>query len=276
MSISKIHARTVYDSRWNPTVEVEITTENGIFRSIVPSGTSTGSKEAVELRDGDMTKWLGKGVTKAVANVNDVIRPVCAKSFSEASRIGSETYHHLKSLAKKKYGASASNVGDKCGVAPNIDTPKEVLDLIVTAIKEAGHYGKIKIAIDSAPSVFYKNGKYDLDCKNPNSKSEAHLNSAELGQMYQSLLKKYPLISLEYPFSEDDWAAWRKVIKDCPVQVIADDITCTNSTIIKKAIQDSIADTLLLKVNQIGTLTESLLAASEAFEADWGVMLSHR
>ena len=261
---TKVHARSVYDSRGNPTVEVDLTTEKGLFRAIVPSGASTGIHEALELRDGDKSKWLGKGVLKAVANVNDIIAPALVNAkidvddqakvdefllsldgtpnksklganailgvslaaanaaaasqgiplyqhianiskakkgkfvlpvpfqnvlnggshaggalafqefmivpsgvdtFSEAMRIGSEVYHNLKSLAKKTYGQSAGNVGDEGGVAPDIKTPKEALDLIVTAIEQAGHTGKVNIAMDVASSEFYKDGKYDLDFK---------------------------------------------------------------------------------------------------------------
>ncbi|CAL9732693.1 hypothetical protein MOUN0_O03774 [Monosporozyma unispora] len=375
MAISKIHSRYVYDSRGNPTVEVELTTENGTFRGIVPSGASTGIHEALELRDGDKSKWLGKGVLKAVSNVNDIIAPaliksnidvkdqkavddflikldgtpnksklganailgvsiaasragaaekgiplyqhiaelsgsstkpyvmpvpflnvlnggahaggslafqefmlapIGAKSFAEALRLGSEVYHHLKSLAKKRYGSSAGNVGDEGGVAPNLETPEEALDLIVDAIREAGHQDKVKIAIDSAPSAFFKDGKYDLDFKNPKSDSSKWLTGKQLAELYHKLLKEYPIISLEDPFAEDDWDAWTYFFKDCPVQVIADDLTVTNPIRISQAIEKKTADTLLLKVNQIGTLSESFKSANMSYDADWGVQVSHR
>ncbi|KAF1730274.1 Enolase [Beauveria bassiana] len=267
MAITKVHARSVYDSRGNPTVEVDLVTETGLHRAIVPSGASTGQHEAVELRDGDKAKWAGKGVTQAVANVNTVIGPALIKenldvkdqskvdeflnsldgtpnkgklganailgvslavakagaaekgvplyahisdlagtkkpyvlpvpfmnvlnggshaggrlafqefmivpseaaSFTEAMRQGAEVYQKLKSLAKKKYGQSAGNVGDEGGVAPDIQTADEALDLIVESIEQAGYTGKIKIAMDVASSEFYKTEekKYDLDFKNP-------------------------------------------------------------------------------------------------------------
>ncbi|SCV02054.1 LAME_0G20252g1_1 [Lachancea meyersii CBS 8951] len=375
MTISKIHARSVYDSRGNPTVEVEITTEKGLFRSIVPSGASTGAHEANELRDGDKSKWMGKGVLTAVANVNNIIAPALIKSnvdvkdqsavdelllsldgtpnktklganailgvslaaskaaaaeknvplykhlaeisgaksdsfvlpvpclnvlnggshaggalalqefmvvptgadsFSEALRIGSEVYHNLKSLAKKKYGSSAGNVGDEGGVAPNLQTAEEALDLIVEAIKVAGHEGKVNIALDPASSEFYKDGKYDLDFKNPNSDKSKWLTGVQLADMYASLVKKYPIISIEDPFAEDDWEAWSHYFKTAGVQIVADDLTVTNRIRIKTAIEKKAADALLLKVNQIGTLTESIQAANDAYAAGWGVKVSHR
>lgn len=372
--VTKCFARTVYDSRGNPTVEVEITTDKGLFRTIVPSGASTGIHEALELRDGDKSKWLGKGVTKAVNNVNEIIAPAIIKekipvteqlkydeflialdgtpnkgklganailgvslavakaaaaqeglplyayiskisgskapyvmpvpfmnvvnggshaggslafqefmiaptgasSFSEALRMGSEVYHHLKSLAKKEYGQSAANVGDEGGVAPDISTPQEALDLIMQAIKAAGYEGLIDIAMDSASSEFFKNGKYDLDYKNPNSDGSKAITGNELGDLYAELLKKYPIVSLEDPFAEDDWESWTSNFPKFPVQIVADDLTVTNPQRIKTAIEKKAASSLLLKVNQIGTLSESIQAAKDSFNAGWSVMVSHR
>lgn len=376
MAITKLYSRYVYDSRGKPTVEVELTTEKGVFRAIVPSGATTGVHEALELRDNDKSRWMGKGVLKAVANVNDIIAPaitkvtldvrdqkavdkflidldgtenksklganailgvslaaaragaaaknvplyyhlaeisghstskfvlpvpffnvlnggnhaggslaiqefkvapVGAKNFHEALEMGSEVYHHLKSLAMKKYGSSAGNVGDEGGVAPDIDTAEEALDLIVAAIKNAGHEGKVMIGLDSASSEFYKNGKYDLDFKNSKSDPKNFLTGQQLAEYYHSLLKKYPMIiSLEDPFAEDDWQAWTDFFKTCPVQVIADDLTVTNPKRIRTAIDKDAADCLLLKVNQIGTLSESIEACNMAYKANWGVMVSHR
>ncbi|SCU86488.1 LANO_0C08152g1_1 [Lachancea nothofagi CBS 11611] len=375
MAISKIHARSVYDSRGNPTVEVEMTTGKGMFRSIVPSGASTGVHEANEMRDNDKSKWMGKGVLKAVANVNNVIAPALikanldvtdqaavdelllsldgtanktklganailgvsmaaanaaaaeknvplyqhlvdisgaksspyvlpvpflnvlnggshaggalalqefmiaptgAETFSEALRMGSEVYHNLKSLTKKRYGASAGNVGDEGGVAPNIQTADEALDLIVDAIKAAGYEGKVQIALDCASSEFYKDGKYDLDFKNPDSDKSKWLSGSQLADLYTSLVKKYPIVSIEDPFAEDDWEAWTHYYKNAGVQIVADDLTVTNPLRIKTAIEKKCADALLLKVNQIGTLTESIKAANDSFAAGWGVMVSHR
>lgn len=375
MAISKVYARSVYDSRGNPTVEVELTTEKGLFRAIVPSGASTGIHEALEMRDEDKSKWLGKGVMNAVANVNNIIAPAVvkanldvvnqkafddflinldgtanksklganailgvslavaraaaaeknvplyrhladissqstdnyvlpvpflnvlnggshaggalalqefmiaptgAKSFSEALRIGSEVYHNLKSLTKKRYGASAGNVGDEGGVAPNIQTAEEALDLIVDAIKAAGHEGKIQIGLDCASSEFFKDGMYDLDFKNPESDKSKWLTGEQLADLYHSLMKKYPIVSIEDPFAEDDWEAWSHFYKTAGIQIVADDLTVTNPKRIATAIEKKSADALLLKVNQIGTLSESIKAAQDSYAANWGVMVSHR
>ncbi|AWU76096.1 enolase [Pichia kudriavzevii] len=373
-TVTKVFARSVYDSRGNPTVEVELTTAEGVFRTIVPSGASTGVHEALELRDGDKSKWLGKGVTKAVDNVNKIIAPALveakipvteqlkidqflinldgtpnkgklganailgvslavakaaaayekvplyqyihkisgskdayvlpvpfmnvvnggshaggslafqefmiaptgAESFSEALRMGSEVYHHLKSLTKKTYGQSAGNVGDEGGVAPDIHTPQEALDLIMSAIKAAGYEGKIDIAMDSASSEFYKNGKYDLAYKDPNSDGSKAITGSQLGDLYAELCKNYPIVSLEDPFAEDDWETWTNNFEKLPVQIVADDLTVTNPQRIKTAIEKKAASALLLKVNQIGTLSESIQAANDSFAAGWGVMVSHR
>ena len=375
MSVTKVHARTVYDSRGNPTVEVEVYTKDGMFRAIVPSGASTGSHEALELRDGDKSKWEGKGVTKAVSNVNDIIgpklieskldvkdqkaidefmikldgtknksklganailgvslavaragaaakgvplyqhiaeladmkkepyvipcpffnvlnggvhaggnlalqefliAPVGAESFHEALRLGSEVYHKLKALAKKRIGSSAGNVGDEGGIAPSLSTPFEALDLIYDAIKEAGHEGKVKIAMDPASSEFFQGDKYDLDFKNPHPDAKNKLSGAQLGDYYKTILEKYPIVSLEDPFAEDNWEAWTNFFPKAGVQIIADDLTVTNPERIQTAIDKKTADCLLLKVNQIGSLTESINSAKLAYGAGWGVQVSHR
>ncbi|CAI4217014.1 unnamed protein product [Parascedosporium putredinis] len=359
MAITKIHARSVYDSRGNPTVEVDVVTDNGLHRAIVPSGASTGQHEACELRDGDKSKWLGKGVTKAVENVNTIIGPALIKegidvkdqskvdeflinldgtpnktklganailgvslavakagaaekgvplyahvsdlagtkkpyvlpvpfmnvlnggshaggrlamqefmivpdeapTFSEAMRQGAEVYHALKGLAKKKYGQSAGNVGDEGGVAPDIQTAEEALDLITEAIEQAGYTGKVKIAMDVASSEFYKaeEKKYDLDFKNPESDPAKWLTYEQLADLYSGLAKKYPIVSIEDPFAEDDWEAWSYFYKTTD-----------------KAIELKASNALLLKVNQIGTLTESIQAAKDSYADNWGVMVSHR
>ncbi|KAA8895888.1 enolase/allergen Asp F 22 [Sphaerosporella brunnea] len=374
MPISKIHARSVYDSRGNPTVEVDVVTETGLHRAIVPSGASTGQHEAVELRDGDKTKWGGKGVLKAVSNVNDIIAPALIKenidvkdqvavdnflktldgtpnkgklganailgvslavakaaaaekgvplyahvsdlagtkkpyvlpvpfqnvlnggshaggrlafqefmivpstapTFSEAMRQGAEVYQILKSLAKKRYGQSAGNVGDEGGVAPDIQTPEEALDLITDAIAQAGYTGQIKIAMDVASSEFYKDGKYDLDFKNPDSDPSKWLTYQELADLYKRLAQKYPIVSIEDPFAEDDWEAWSYFYKTSDFQIVGDDLTVTNPERIKTAIEKKACNALLLKVNQIGTLSESIQAAKDSYAAGWGVMVSHR
>ncbi|KAK7752735.1 phosphopyruvate hydratase [Diatrype stigma] len=376
MAIKKIHARSVYDSRGNPTVEVDVVTETGLHRAIVPSGASTGQHEACELRDGDKTKWAGKGVLKAVDNVNSIIAPAviekdldvkdqsavdkflneldgtpnktklganailgvslavakagaaekgvplyahvsdlagtkkpyvlpvpfqnvlnggshaggrlafqefmivpsAAPTFSEALRQGAEVYHKLKALAKQKYGQSAGNVGDEGGVAPDIQTAVEALDLITEAIEQAGYTGKISIAMDVASSEFYKADvkKYDLDFKNPESDPTKWITYEELAALYSDLAKKYPIVSIEDPFAEDDWEAWSYFYKTQDIQIVGDDLTVTNPIRIKKAIELKAANALLLKVNQIGTLTESIQAAKDSYADGWGVMVSHR
>ncbi|KAJ4151350.1 hypothetical protein LMH87_012054 [Akanthomyces muscarius] len=376
MAITKVHARSVYDSRGNPTVEVDLVTETGLHRAIVPSGASTGQHEAVELRDGDKAKWAGKGVSQAVANVNTVIGPALIKenldvkdqskvdeflnsldgtankgklganailgvslavakagaaekgvplyahisdlagtkkpyvlpvpfmnvlnggshaggrlafqefmivpseapSFTEAMRQGAEVYQKLKSLAKKKYGQSAGNVGDEGGVAPDIQTADEALDLIMESIEQAGYAGKIKIAMDVASSEFYKTEekKYDLDFKNPESDPTKWLTYEQLAALYGDLCKKYPIVSIEDPFAEDDWEAWSYFYKTQDIQIVGDDLTVTNPLRIKKAIELKACNALLLKVNQIGTLTESIQAAKDSYADGWGVMVSHR
>ncbi|GAB7343932.1 hypothetical protein MBLNU457_1883t2 [Dothideomycetes sp. NU457] len=376
MPISKVHARSVYDSRGNPTVEVDLITESGLHRAIVPSGASTGSHEAVELRDGDKSKWGGKGVLQAVKNVNETIAPALLKanvdvkdqsavdkllidldgtpnkgklganailgvsmavakaaaaekrvplyvhisdlagtkkpyvlpvpfmnvlnggshaggrlafqefmivpsdapSFTEAMRWGSEVYQKLKSLAKKKYGQSAGNVGDEGGVAPDIQTAEEALELITDAIEQAGYTGKVKIAMDVASSEFYKADakKYDLDFKNPDSDKSKWVTYEQLADQYKQLASKYPIVSIEDPFAEDDWEAWSYFYKTSDFQLVGDDLTVTNPEFIKKAIEVKACNALLLKVNQIGTISEAIQAAKDAYGAGWGVMVSHR
>ena len=374
MTISKIHSRYVYDSRGNPTVEVELTTEHGTFRSIVPSGASTGIHEAVELRDGDKTKWGGKGVLKAVSNVNDIIgpavikanidvkdqkamdkflieldgtpnksklganallgvslatslaaaaekkiplyqhikelsntpgpyvlpvpfqnvlnggvhaggdlafqefmlAPIGASSFSEALRMNSEIYHILKNLAKEKYGQSAGNVGDEGGVAPDISTPEEALDLITAAIKKAGYEGIVYVGLDAASSEFFIDGKYRVDFKNPTDDESKHLTGKQLADLYVKLIKEYPLVFVEDPFAEDDWDSWTDFLPRVELPIVADDLTVTNPVRIRTAIEKKAASSLLLKVNQIGTLSESIEAAWTAYNAGWGVLVSHR
>jgi len=374
MTITEIHARSVYDSRGNPTVEVDVLTETGLHRAIVPSGASTGQHEAVELRDGDKSKWAGKGVLKAVENVNSVIAPAVVKknlnvkdqaavdaflnsldgsankgklganailgvslaiakaaaaekgvplyahvadlagtkkpyvlpvpfmnvinggshaggrlafqefmivpcsapTFTEAMRQGAEVYQILKSLTKKRYGQSAGNVGDEGGVAPDIQTPEEALDLITDAIEQAGYTGQIKIAMDVASSEFYREGKYDLDFKSPDSDPSKWLSYVQLADLYKKLAEKYPIVSIEDPFAEDDWEAWSHFFKTSNFQIVGDDLTVTNPERIKTAIEKKACNALLLKVNQIGTLTESIQAAKDSYAAGWGVMVSHR
>jgi len=193
-------------------------------------------------------------------------------------RQGSEVYQKLKTLAKKKYGQSAGNVGDEGGVAPDIQTAEEALDLITESIEAAGYTGQIKIAMDVASSEFYKTEekKYDLDFKNPDSDKSKWVTYEQLADQYRSLAKKYPIVSIEDPFAEDDWEAWSYFYKNTDFQLVGDDLTVTNPEFIKKAIETKACNALLLKVNQIGTITEAIQAAKDAYGAGWGVMVSHR
>jgi len=372
MPIKEIHARQIYDSRGNPTVEVDLKTELGIFRAAVPSGASTGIYEALELRDKADT-WHGKGVTKAVNNVNNIIAPelvkasvdpteqekidemmlkldgtdnknslganailgvsmaVCkagaaakrvplyrhiadlagvkdvvmpvpalnvinggshagnklamqefmvlptgATCFSEAMRMGSELYHHLKGIIKKKYGLDATAVGDEGGFAPNFQNNGEALELLVEAIKKSGYEGKIKIGMDIAASEFFKNGKYDLDFKNPESKEADWISSDELGEMYKGFIKDYPVVSIEDPYDQDDWEGYTKLTGDTEIQIVGDDLLVTNPKRIQTAIDKKACNALLLKVNQIGSVTESIRAHQMAKDQGWGTMVSHR
>ncbi|KAM0755013.1 enolase [Meredithblackwellia eburnea MCA 4105] len=374
MAISKVVARQIWDSRGNPTVEVDVVTETGLHRAAVPSGASTGVHEAVELRDGDKTKYGGKGVHKAVANVNDVIAPALiksgidikdqaaiddflikldgtpnkgklganailgvsiavakaaaaekkvplyqhfadlagvkgpfvlptpsfnvinggshagnalafqefmilptgAKDFNEAMQMGTETYHALKGVIKAKYGIDATNVGDEGGFAPNVAGAEESLDILTEAIKKAGYAGKVQIGLDVASSEFYKDGKYDLDFKNPKSDPSKWLTGVELSEVYASYTSKYDIISIEDPFDQDDWEAWSHFTKTSSIQIVGDDLTVTNPLRIQTAIEKKACNGLLLKINQIGTITESIKAAQLSQSDGWGVMVSHR
>ncbi|KAJ9097432.1 hypothetical protein QFC19_006802 [Naganishia cerealis] len=374
MSITKVHARQIFDSRGNPTVEVDVHTAKGRFRSQVPSGASTGVHEAVELRDGDKTAYVGKGVFKAVANVNDIIAqelinsglnvtqqkeiddllikldgtpnkgklganailgvsmavseagavekgvplyqhlaelagvkapyvlptpsfnvinggshagnglafqefmilPTGASSFTEAMKMGTEVYHALKGIIKKQYGLADTAIGDEGGFAPSVKGAEDSLELLVEAIKAAGHEGKITIALDVASSEFYKDGKYDLDFKNPNSDPSKWLTGEQLGQHYHDLMAKYPIVSIEDPFDQDDWEAWSKFTAEGKAQTVGDDLTVTNPLRIKTAIEKKACNGLLLKINQIGTISESIQAVQLAQSGDWGIMTSHR
>jgi enolase len=377
MSVTKVHARAIYDSRGNPTVEVDLSTDKGIFRAAVPSGASTGIHEALEMRDGDKKVHLGKGVLKAVDNVNKVIAPalissgvsvvdqaavdnlmlkldgtenksklganailgvslaaakagavhkgvplyrhladlagtkevilpvpafnvinggshagnklamqefmllpVGAKSFSEAMRMGAEVYHHLKSEIKSRYGLDATAVGDEGGFAPNILDNKEALNLLTSAIEKAGYTGKIKIGMDIAASEFAKDvdkaKKYDLDFKNPNSDQSKWLTGPALESLYQEMIKEYPIESIEDAFDQDDWENWSRFMANTKIQIVGDDLTVTNPKRIKTAIEKKACNCLLLKVNQIGSVTESIEAARLSRANGWGVMVSHR
>ena len=368
--IKKIHGREVLDSRGNPTVEAEVTTSNGVFRAIAPSGASTGIHEALELRDNDKKRYLGKGVLKACSNIDKkiskvlvgksekdqakidnlmlkldgtknksklganailavsiavckagasyyhlplyryiaeiagvkkfvlpvpsfnvinggmhagnalpmqefMINPIGAKSFSEALRMGSETYHYLKQIIKKKFGQDAINVGDEGGFAPDIKNPKQGLELLKAAIKMAGYTSKIKIGMDVAASEFYSKGKYDLGFK---TKKRDYKTGKEMIKLFKNYIKKFDLITIEDPFDQDDWETYSNFTKEVgrKVEIIGDDLLVTNPDRIATAIEKKACNGLLLKVNQIGSVTESIMACQLAKEAGWGIMVSHR
>ncbi len=359
-TIEHIHAREILDSRGNPTVEVDVFTENGFGRASVPSGASTGTNEALELRDKDK-RYLGKGVLKAVKNVNTeitevligrdvrdqreidmamieldgtenksrlganailgvslavahaaadslgislyrylggtnaftlpvptmnvinggkhagnelaiqefMIQPGGANTFSEALRMGAETYHTLGAILAKKYGNSAVNVGYEGGYAPPLKNTTDALDALMDAIEEAGYNKKITIGLDSAASEFYKDGKYKVDGKK--------FSSSELVDFYADLVKTYPIMSIEDPFEEEafeDFAALTKKLKN--TIIIGDDLFVTNVKRLEQGIKMKAGNALLLKVNQIGTLSESFDAARLAQKNRFKVVVSHR
>jgi len=363
--IKAIKSREILDSRGNPTIEVDLKTDEGIFRAAVPSGASTGVHEALELRDKDK-RYNGRGVLTAVGNVNNIISkkiigmdpakqneidelmikldgtknksklganailgvsmavcragaeskkiqlyqhineifgkktlmrlpvpffnvinggkhagnqidfqeymiaPVKAKDFHEALRMGAETYAALKEILMKKYGKSAINVGDEGGFAPPLTKIEEPLQMIIEAISNAGYKQTIKIGMDVAASSFFKDGSYIVEGKK--------INSAQLTSKYESLSRSYPIISIEDPFDEesyDDFAELKKRIGRS-IQIVGDDLLVTNVERIREAIKRNSCSALLLKVNQIGTVTEALDAAKLAYDSKMQVMVSHR
>jgi enolase len=365
MKIHKINAREVLDSRGNPTVEADVTLNNGIVgRAIAPSGASTGQREALELRDGDKNRYLGKGVLNAVNFINTEINsalkdidisnqkiidqtmidldgtetksrlganailavslacakanaksqnqslfrsfnfsnsfqlpvpmmniinggehannsvdiqefmviPAGAPSFKEALRYGTEIFHHLKAVLEKK-GLNTA-VGDEGGFAPDLKSNEEALEVIIEAIKSAGYTpGKdIFIGIDAASSEFYKDGTYNL-------KSEGlKLTNTEFVDYLASWVKKYPIISIEDGMDENDWEGWEMLTHKLSnsVQLVGDDLFVTNSQILAKGIKNNIANSILIKVNQIGTLTETFDAMKMALDANYTCVMSHR
>ncbi len=368
--IETIYARQILDSRGNPTVEVDVITENGILgRAAVPSGASTGENEAVELRDGDKSKYLGKGVLKAVENVNEVIaeeliglsvfdqklidkimieldgtdtksklganailgvsmavakaaaeeldmplfryiggtnaatlpvpmmniinggshsdapiafqefmiRPVGAPTFSEALRMGAEIFHNLKKIIKDK-GLSTA-VGDEGGFAPNFSGgTEEALDSVLKAIETAGYKpgSDVTIALDCASSEFYVNGKYDYT-KFEGDKGKVRDKAEQVDYLAQ-LVDKYPIDSIEDGCDENDWEAWamltEKIGDKC--QLVGDDLLVTNVKFLKRAIDEKCGNSILIKVNQIGSLSETLDAIEMAHKAGWTTVVSHR
>ena len=365
MKIQKINAREVLDSRGNPTVEADVTLTNGIIgRAIVPSGASTGQREALELRDGDKNRYLGKGVLKAVNFINTEINsalqdlevsnqkmidqtmidldgtetksrlgansilavslacakanaksqnqslfrsfnfsnsfqlpvpmmniinggehannsvdiqefmiiPAGAPSFKEALRYGTEIFHHLKAVLDKK-GLNTA-VGDEGGFAPDLKSNEEALEVIIEAIKSAGYTpGKdIFIGIDAASSEFYKDGTYNL------SSEGLKLTNTEFVDYLAGWVKKYPIISIEDGMDENDWEGWEMLTHKFSnsVQLVGDDLFVTNSEILAKGIENNIANSILIKVNQIGTLTETFNAMKMAVDANYTCVMSHR
>jgi len=364
--IETIQAREILDSRGNPTVEVDVALTSGVTgRGAVPSGASTGAHEAVELRDGDKSRYIGKGVKKAVDNVNEVIAPeiegmivseqneidhqlrdldgtenksklganailgvslACAKaaaeihgiplyryiggsnakelpvpmmnilnggshadnnvdiqefmimpvgaeSFKEALRYGAEVFHNLKSVLKGK-GLNTA-VGDEGGFAPNLGSNEEALQVIITAIENAGYKpGKdIYIALDTASSEFYRDGTYVLEAEAKPEKS-----GSELIDYFADLVGKYPIISLEDGLAEDDWDSWIELTAKLgdKIQIVGDDLFVTNPKRLKRGIDLNICNSILIKVNQIGTLTETLDTIEMAKRAGYTCVISHR
>lgn len=209
-----------------------------------------------------------------------MILPVGASSFSEAMKMGAEVYHHLKIVIKKKYGQDATNVGDEGGFAPNIQENKEGLELLKVAIEKAGYTGKVVIGMDVAASEFFieKEKKYDLNFKEENNDGSQRISGDELIDLYKSFTVNFPIVSIEDPFDQDDWEHYSKFTQQIgeKVQIVGDDLLVTNPTRVGKAIKDLSCNALLLKVNQIGSVTESIEAVKMAKKAGWGVMTSHR
>jgi enolase len=207
-----------------------------------------------------------------------MLLPVGAKSFAEAMRMGAEVYQHLKKVIQAHYGQDATNVGDEGGFAPNIQSNEEGLQLCVQAIEKAGYTGKIKLGMDVAASEFFKDGKYDLDFKTANNDGSKVVTGEQLSKIYEDFVHKFPVISIEDPFDQDDWASYTaltaKLGKD--TQIVGDDLLVTNSKRIADGIAKKACNALLLKVNQIGSVSEAITAANDARKAGWSVMVSHR
>lgn len=208
-----------------------------------------------------------------------MLLPTGASSFSEAMQIGAECYHALKSVIKAKYGTDACNVGDEGGFAPNIKNNREGCELLMTAMEKAGHLGKVVIGMDVASSEFHtKDGMYDLDFKNKDSTGDEKLTPAQLGDYYMKMTEDFPIVSIEDAFDQDDWAGWIDFSSKVgeKVQTVGDDLTVTNIKRIERAAKDGACNALLLKVNQIGSVSESIAAVKLAKQSGWGVMSSHR
>jgi len=364
--IISVRAREILDSRGNPTLETDVFLDTGFKGSAaVPSGASTGSREALELRDGDSSRYLGKGVTQAVSNVNDIIAPeiigfdvrdqvaldrlligldgtenkgklganailsvsmaaakaaaieadlplfrylggvaACtlpvpmmnvlnggahadnnvdiqefmivpagAGSFKEALRMGAETFHHLKKVLKAK-GLNTS-VGDEGGFAPNLSSNEEAMEALIQAIEAASYKPgqDIFIALDAAATEFFKEGAYQLEAEKQPKKS-----ADELISFYESWASRYPLISLEDGMDEADWDGWKALTERLgnKIQIVGDDLFVTNTKILAEGIAKGVANSILIKLNQIGTVTETMEAINMAFKAGYTAVVSHR
>ncbi|EPS70951.1 enolase, partial [Genlisea aurea] len=206
-----------------------------------------------------------------------MILPVGADSFSQALQMGSEVYHILKGIIKKKYGQDACNVGDEGGFAPNVQDNREGLVLLMEAIQKSGYTDKIKIGMDVAASEFLtEDGKYDLDFKNRPNDGSRVVEASRLVDLYREFVGSFPIVSIEDPFDQDDWDSWAALRSSVGIQLVGDDLLVTNPKRIAEAIRKKACNALLLKVNQIGTVTESIQAALDSKAAGWGVMVSHR
>ena len=366
--INKVIARQIFDSRGNPTVEVDVITDDGVLgRAAVPSGASTGEHEAVELRDGG-PNYMGKGVLKAVSNVNNIISkeviglsvfdqekvdnlmikidgspnkanlganailgvslalakaassskgislhnyisknssntlpvpmmniinggshsdapiafqefmimPVEAESFTHAMQIGSEIFHNLKKILSER--GLTTSVGDEGGFAPKLDGTEDALNTIINAIEKAGYEAgkQVMIALDCASSEFYENGMYDYSIFE--GSDGKILNSQQQAEYLSDLSSKYPIISIEDGMDENDWDGWSHLTKMCGdrVQIVGDDLFVTNVERLNNGIKNNIANSILIKVNQIGTLTETINAVKMAHEAGFTSVMSHR
>ena len=205
-----------------------------------------------------------------------MILPTGAKSFREALQIGSEIYHTLKMIIKEKYGPDAANVCDMGGFSPKIRYCCEGLELLQESIKKAGYMGWVHIGIDIAASMFHKENKNNLDFKNPELKSSDWLTGPQLTELYHSLISKFPIVSIEDCFDQEDWAAWSELTAGTTIQIVGDKLLATSPIRIKKAIENKACNALLLKINPIGSVTEAIEACTLAQGAGWGVMVSHR
>jgi enolase len=352
-SIVDVVAREILDSRGNPTVEADVLLESGVMgRAAVPSGASTGTREALELRDGDKSRYLGKGVLKAVDNINTeiceaiigldaadqvfidktmieldgtetksrlganamlavsmavaraaaedgpmalpvpmmnvinggehanntldiqefMIIPVGAQTFREALRMGAEIFHNLKKICDKK--GYATTVGDEGGFAPNLESHEDAIKLILEAVDAAGYVAgqDVMIALDCAASEFFRDGKYHLTAE------KLSLSSEEFADYLENLVNKYPIISIEDGMAEQDWAGWSLLTDRLgqKVQIVGDDVFVTNPKILAEGIAKGVANSLLVKVNQIGTLSETLKAVDLAKRSRYTCVMSHR